>query len=89
MWYFGYKTELTKELDFCWATDNLEKYYKVPILHMAGVTEEQKNEKFFKGGYIKTNPINLLKEQPDYFDFIEKQSSTTMYINELKELAQK
>lgn len=89
MWYFGYKTELTKELDFCWATDNLEKYYKVPILHMAGVTEEQKNEKFFKGGYIKTNPINLLKEQPDYFDFIEKQSSTTIYINELKELAQK
>jgi hypothetical protein len=40
-----HKTEITKELDFSWATDSIEIYEKRPILHMAGVTRRLKNYK--------------------------------------------
>jgi hypothetical protein len=89
MWYFGYHTEVTKILDFCWATDDLSKYEKTSILHMAGVTEKEKHNKFFKGDFIDKNPIQLLKNKSDYFDYIDKNNCTINYINQMKELIQK
>ena len=89
MWYFGYRTEITDMLDFCWATDGIDKYEKTPILHMAGVTEKDKKTKFFKGDFIDKNPINILKEDFGYFDYIDETNSTIKYINELKELVKK
>jgi hypothetical protein len=89
MWYFGYRTEITDMLDFCWATDGIDKYEKTPILHMAGVTEKDKKTKFFKGDFIDKNPINILKDDFGYFDYIDETNSTIKYINELKELVKK
>mgnify|MGYP003343176745 FL=1 len=89
MWYFGFRTEVTEDLDFCWATDNLDRYNETPILHMAGVTEKDKTTKFYKGDYINKNPIKILKENPEHFNYIDLDNSTIKYINEIKEMIQK
>lgn len=84
LWLFGYQTKITPLLDFSWATDNLEKYNAKPILHMAGVTENQKEKKFFKGEYINLDPIEVLRSNPTHFDYIKEDSSTIKYIDVIK-----
>jgi hypothetical protein len=84
LWLFDFKTEITSELDFSWATDNVEKYNTKPILHMAGVTDDLKDRKFFKGGYIDVDPIQTLMENPNHFDYVEEDSSTIKYIEVMK-----
>lgn len=84
LWFFGLETKITEELDFSWATDTIEKYNTKPILHMAGVTEDLKTKKFFKGEYINLDPIQLLRENPNQFDYVEETSSTIKYIEVMK-----
>ena len=88
-WWWGMETRLTDELNFCWATDNISLCETNPILHMAGVTEKDKQDKFYKGDFIKNNPLELLKNQPSCFDYVNKSSSTYKYINEMKKIIQK
>lgn len=38
LWRRGYKTACPPEMDFCWATDPIEKWEKVQIYHDAGAT---------------------------------------------------
>jgi len=87
LWYFNKETKVTKDLDFSWATDSMQIYDKKPILHMAGVTPDLKTKKFYKGDFINTNPITKLVENPNYFDYIEKNSSTIKYIEVMKSIA--
>lgn len=89
LWLYGIKTIISKQLDFSWATDSIEVYNKKPILHMAGVTEDLKGRKFYKGEYINTDPILKLKENINHFDYIEKDSSTVKYIDNMKSYIQK
>lgn len=84
LWLFGLKTKITNELDFSWATDDLEKYNSKPILHMAGVTDDLKNKKFFKGEFINIDPIKCLIDDSNKFDYIESNSSTIKYIEVMK-----
>jgi hypothetical protein len=56
---------------------------------MAGVTQDLKNKKFFKGDYINVNPLEKLKENINYFDYIESTSSTVKYIDIMKKIVQK
>ena len=77
-------TKLTDELKFCWATDNISLCETHPILHMAGVTEDLKDKKFFKGGYINADPIQSLRDNPSHFDYVEENSSTIKYIEVMK-----
>lgn len=51
---------------------------------MAGVTEESKNNKFYKGDFIDKNPIELLKKNLNFFEYVDKQSSTYKYVQEMK-----
>jgi hypothetical protein len=88
LWYFGKETKITKELDFSWATDDITIYEKKPILHMAGVTQDLKDRKFYKGEYINDDPLRKIEIDPDYFDYIEKNSSTIKYIEVMKSLIQ-
>ena len=88
-WFWGKETRLTDLLDFCWATDKLDCCSYRPILHMAGVTDNQKDKLFFKGDYINNNPLVLLQNNINYFDFVENNSTTTKYINEMKKIVQK
>lgn len=84
LWLGGLETKVTTLLDFSWATDRIEKYETKPILHMAGVTENLKSKKFFKGEYINIDPIDCLRKNPNHFDYIMKDSSTVKYIEVMK-----
>jgi len=86
LWLYKYETKISNELDFSWATDGIEMYSKKKILHMAGVTENLKNKKFYKGDYININPIERIKENFNYFDYIDKNSITIKYIDVMKSL---
>jgi hypothetical protein len=88
-WWWNKETRITKELDFCWATDKIDTCDTNPILHIAGVTDDLKNTLFFKGDYINNNPIELLKNDIKYFNYVDKQSTTYKYINEMKKIIQK
>ena len=46
LWKYKHDTKITPELDFSWATDNLNRYEQKVILHMAGVTDNLKHSKF-------------------------------------------
>ena len=89
LWLFDYKTEITNELDFSWATDNIEKYEKMPILHMAGVTDTLKSTKFYKGDYINVDPIEKLRENENHFNYIDSNSTTIKYIDVMKSYIKK
>jgi hypothetical protein len=89
LWMYGYNTKITDELSFSWATDNIEVYEKHKILHMAGVTDDLKSTKFYKGDYINIDPILKLRENPNHFDYVDKNSSTIKYIENMKSCIQK
>ena len=89
LWLSGFKTKVVDELGFSWATDNVEKYEKFPILHMAGVTDDLKKTKFYKGEYINIDPIQKLIEDPTYFDYVDTKSSTIKYIEVMRSYIEK
>jgi hypothetical protein len=89
LWLSNFKTKVVPELDFSWATDDLKIYEKKPILHMAGVTDDLKNTKFYKGEYINVDPIKRLIENENHFDYVDKNSSTIKYIEVMKSFIQK
>jgi len=89
LWMYGFETKITNEFEFCWATDDINKYNTTPILHMAGVTQDLKTTKFFKGDYINIDPIEELRKTPNVFDYIDSNSSTIKYIENMKSYLQK
>jgi hypothetical protein len=86
LWYFGNETKVTDSLSFSWATDTIDQYNKKVILHMAGVTGELRDSKFYKGDYISLNPLTLLKIDERFFDYIDENSSTKKYIEVMKSM---
>ena len=89
LWKDNKQTIITNELDFSWATDSIEVFEKKPILHMAGVTDNLKNTKFYKGDFINVDPIQKLQEDNNYFNYVNKNSSTVKYVDIMKEYIQK
>jgi len=87
--YFNFDVKISDKLSFSWATDDIKIYEKHPILHMAGVTDNLKSKKFFKGDYINVNPLDKLRENIKYFDYIDKNSSTIKYIEVMKSIIEK
>jgi len=58
-WKQGIMTSVHKNLNFCWATDYIEKWDQYSIYHNAGVTNSDSGL-FYKGAYIDTLPnLNL------------------------------
>ena len=89
LWLNNNKTKVVDELGFSWATDNIEKYEKYPILHMAGVTDDLKKTKFYKGDFINVDPIKKLIEDPTYFNYVDTKSSTIKYIEVMRSYIEK
>lgn len=89
LWYFGKETKITNELDFSWATDDIKIYEKRPILHMAGVTDDLKSSKFYKGDYIHVNPLDMLNQDINYFNYVDNNSSTKKYIEVMIDIIKK
>jgi hypothetical protein len=84
-----HKTEVVDDLNFSWATDDIRIYEERPILHMAGVTDNLKHIKFYKGEYINVDPIKRLESNPSHFDYIESNSTTIKYVEVMKSFIQK
>ena len=89
MWNSGYETKITNELDFSWATDSIDIYNQKPILHMAGVTDQLKTTKFYKGDFINRNPIEDLRSDVNFFNYVDKNSSTIKYIEVMRSFLEK
>jgi hypothetical protein len=88
-WLYGYRTKVSDSLSFSWASDNVEKYGQKNILHMAGVTEDMKDRKFYKGEFIEEDPIEKLRSNKKYFDYIDNQSSTIKYVDIIRSYIKK
>lgn len=57
LWSRGIETNVTKDLDFSWATDNMDTYLKKAIFHNAGAINGN-GGLFYKGDYIKKSPFD-------------------------------
>lgn len=79
--YFNKKVSVSKELEFCWATDDLSRWNETKIYHNAGVTEEM-NDLFFKGKYDKKFPFD------EDFNFVNKNKCSFFYVKELMEVTE-
>lgn len=89
LWFYGYQTEISDELDFSWGTDNADVFCNKKIFHLAGVLEHEKDRLFFKGDFIGKNPIKLLLENENYFEYVDKNSATYCYVEEIKDFVGK
>jgi hypothetical protein len=89
LWWWNQETKVVDELKFCWATDSIDKCSNHPILHMAGITEDLKNDKFYKGDFIEVNPLQKLLHDSKFFDYISPSSATQQYINQMKKIIEK
>lgn len=89
LFLFEKEVVVTDLLDFSWATDKIDVYEKKPILHMAGVTEDIKKDKFYKGDFINTSPLEILEKYPFFFDYINEESATIKYIDIMKSILKK
>ena len=58
-------------------------------MHNAGITSNQEGKVFYKGEFINIDPIQKLKEDPNFFDFVENTSSTVKYIDNMKSYIKK
>jgi hypothetical protein len=56
---------------------------------MAGVTDNLKLTKFYKGEYINIDPIEKLKQNPKHFDYIDKNNATIKYVDVMKSFVEK
>ena len=45
--------------------------------------------KFYKGDFININPLDKLKEDINFFDYVSSQSSTKKYVEVMKSLVKK
>ena len=79
-WLFGHETKVDKRLDFCWATDNINRWNDVSIFHNAGVTEHGKL--FMKGNYTQSYPYEIKNTFDSNF-------CSFNYVNEIIETSQK
>jgi hypothetical protein len=55
-WLRGYDTKVIPEMDFCWATDTIEKWNEKYIFHNAGVTHEIRETVFYKADFRSKLP---------------------------------
>jgi hypothetical protein len=56
-WRLGYETVCHPNFDFSWATSGIDDYYKMNIMHNAGVTNSTSGM-FYKADYINKLPYN-------------------------------
>ena len=57
-WLMGHETKVDKDLDFCWASDNIQSWNDSSIFHNAGVTVDM-NHLFYKSEFQNKLPYNI------------------------------
>ena len=74
--YFGHKIKINKDLDFCWATDNIRRWDETYIFHNAGVAGS--SDTHFSKIMYQVSPFNKdIKVSND--------NCTYKYLQEIKE----
>ena len=84
MWYFEKETALHPELAFSWATDPVSRYEERNIFHLAGILDEMKKEKFYKGEFINKCPFTEYKNNPEKFQNYSPNFGAIKYVEEIK-----
>jgi len=87
IWKRGFKTKIHAELDFSWATWSIMDYHKKCIFHLAGITKENAEGRFFKGDYHKKNVFVEYAKNKAIFNNVSPTSATYEYVNIIKEYA--
>lgn len=77
MMYFNIGPKVADELDFCWATDPLQRWNETKIMHNAGVTADA-TDLFFKGKYVNKSPFN------EDLSFVNKEKVSSKYVEAIK-----
>jgi hypothetical protein len=80
-WMRGNEVKVVPELDFCWATDPIERWEQVPLYHNAGVTCSC-GRQFYKALYMDNPPYQI--EQGNFSQMV----SSYNYVKEILETAQ-
>ena len=74
--YFGHEVKISKDLDFCWATDNIKRWNETYIFHNAGVVG--KSDTHFSKTLYQNSPFKQdIKTSED--------NCTFKYLQEIKE----
>lgn len=76
LWKIGKQTKIAKELNFTWATHDVQQWGVNPIYHNAGITKTDNNE-FQKGLYRNEKPPNNLNINPNlacfkYYELVKQ-----------------
>ena len=84
-WRRGWKTNCLSEFDFSWGTSTEDDFYKMNIMHNAGVTDSSSGL-FYKAGYMNSLPYNVelnINENTaskKYWEWIQKTASKSKLV---------
>jgi hypothetical protein len=84
-WKRGGNTLIHKELDFSWATSTVKEYNNLNIFHLAGITDNNSSDKFYKGKFTKVTIFDAYINNPNIFNNINKNNATYLYTEVIKE----
>ncbi|SDM14679.1 hypothetical protein SAMN05216244_1672 [Sediminibacillus halophilus] len=79
VYHFNKAVKTPSELDFCWPTDDIQRYEETGIFHNAGVMNDQQGL-FFKGKYVNHTPFD------DSFEHIDNSKASIKYVEAIKEV---
>ncbi len=77
-WIRGYDTVIIPEMEFCWATDSIQRWEEKYIFHNAGVVDAMKEKYFYKGQFRDSYPYSIESESYD------RKMASYNYDNEIK-----
>ena len=77
--YFGIEPVIDKQLEFTWATDNVDTWYKNKLYHNAGATKDNK-DLFFKGDYIWKEPYG------EDFSYVNPDKASIKYVEAINKV---
>jgi hypothetical protein len=83
-WKRGDSTVVHDELEFSWATGNVDDYMTKPIFHLAGVTPNMRRV-FYKGKYNNESVFEAYNKDRGIFNHISDKSATRCYVRVIEE----
>ena len=76
----GKTVKIAKELEFCWATDDIKRWDETKIMHNAGVVGPE--ELFFKGAYVDSSPFDV------DLSYVDKSKVSSKYVEAINMVKQ-
>jgi hypothetical protein len=73
-WKRGHQTRISEELGFSWGSGGAHEWVDNKIMHNAGVVDDEKGSKFFKGDYISKSPFD------EDLSFVDPQYNSWNYV---------